>query len=155
MQDGGRLRRHRFSLSAKVWRTIHREVRSGSLYQQTRKLSYFENIFVLRRLSERSFRNLARYLEELPGVRVAFSGQHDGQATVASVADFRVQFNRTQERQITLLGQALRATPGKDVNDLITVRAGELAHVFHQAQHFDIDLMEHLQGFTRVLERNI
>src|ERR1700677_739139 len=115
----------------------------------------FQDIFVLRRLRERSFRHLPRYFEELAGVLIAFSSQHDGQTMIASVADLRVQFNRSQQGQVGLLGQTLGTTAGKYVDDVVAVRAGELAHVFHQPQHFDVDLMEHLQSLTRILQRNI
>src|SRR5580704_439793 len=92
-----------------------------------RGLSNLQDVLVFCRHCERALCNLARYLDELAGVRVPFSRQNDGQAVVASMAYLRVQFDGTQECQVGLLGQTLRAAPGKDVDHLVAVRAGELA----------------------------
>jgi hypothetical protein len=55
--------------------------------------AYLEDVLILCRLRQRTLRDFARYLEELPGMRVAFPGQHNGQSVVASMADFRVKLD--------------------------------------------------------------
>src|ERR1700722_15416301 len=64
-----------------------------------------ENILVLCRLHERPLRNFAGYLEKLPCMLIPLPGQHNRQAMVSSVTDFRIQFDRPQERQVGLLSQ--------------------------------------------------
>ena len=50
---------------------------------------------------------------------------------------------------------ALGAALGEDVDLVMAVRAGEVAHVFDDAKHFDIDLGKHFEGLARVLQAHI
>jgi hypothetical protein len=53
-----------------------------------------EDILVFGRLRQRTLGNFSGDLEELPGMLISFSGQHDRQTMVSSMADFRIQFDR-------------------------------------------------------------
>jgi hypothetical protein len=86
------------------------------------------------------------------GQRLALrSGQRHRQPAVAALADGRIQLDRAQKRHVELLGRALRAAARKDVDLLVAVRAGEVAHVLHNAQHLHVHLRKHLQSLARVL----
>jgi hypothetical protein len=56
-------------------------------------LADLEDILVFCRLRHRSLGNFAGYLEELPCMLVPFPGQHNRQTMVASMANFRIQFD--------------------------------------------------------------
>src|ERR1035441_1203983 len=88
---------------------------------------------------------LIRHGIELGRLRALGPGQRDGQSAVAALADGGNQLDGTQEGNAELLGGSLGATTGEDVDLLVAVRAGEVAHVLHDAQHLDVDLRKHLQ----------
>src|SRR3954468_19032950 len=76
-------------------------------------------------------------------------------AGVAALANVRIDLNLPKERKPKLLRSALSAAFGKDVDLFVALRAGEEAHVLHDANQVDFDLLEHLDSFLGVLKRYI
>ena len=52
---------------------------------------------------------------------------------------------------------AVRSAPplGENVDLVMAVRAGKVAHILDDAEHFDVDLREHLHSLARVLQADI
>jgi hypothetical protein len=66
-----------------------------------------------------------------------------------------VEFDRAEEGDVELLRGALGAPTGEDVDFVVAVRAGEVAHVLNDAEDFDIDLVEHFEGLARILQGDV
>src|SRR5215472_5880070 len=87
-----------------------------------------------------SFHQFLCYGEELRGLRALGSGESYGQAAIATFADGGDEFDGTEEWDLKLGRGALGAALGEDVDDLMAVRAREVAHVLDDSEDFDVDL---------------
>src|SRR5262245_40853293 len=91
-------------------------------------------------------------IEERRRLRALWSCETDRKPAISTFANRRDKLDRSKKGNIELLGRALRSALRKDVDLLMAVRAGEVAHVLDDAEDFDIHLMKHLQRLPRVLE---
>ncbi len=86
------------------------------------------------------------------GARSIFAKRGDGLPGITADADLRVDFNFAEEGDVEGLGEARAFAVAEDVNALFAMRAGEVAHVFDDAEDFDVDLAEHFDGLADVGE---
>src|SRR5208283_5207552 len=89
------------------------------------------------------------------GMRRLVAFEHDWLPAVATLANIGIQFDAAEEWHVKLQRGALAAALGEDVNLLMAVRADEVAHVLYDAKDVHLHLPEHLDGFARVLQRNV
>ena len=92
---------------------------------------------------------------ELGGLGALGAGKGNGQAAIAAFADGGDEFDGTEKGNVELRRGALGAALGEDVDLVMAMRAGEVAHVFDDAEDFDVDLGEHLEGLAGVLQADV
>ncbi len=81
-----------------------------------------------------------------------FALRCDGLAGIATDADARIDFDFAEDGH-AVSDRGFRAfAVAEDVDGLVAVRADEGAHVFDDAEDFDVDLAEHFDGFANVGE---
>ncbi len=119
------------------------------------RLADFEDVFGFGSLNEGAVGEMAGDGVELRGVRRFGTGESDGHAGVAGLADLGDQLDGAEERDVELLRGALGAAAGEDVDLVMAVRAGEVRHVLDDAEDFDVDLVKHFEGLARVLQRDV
>src|ERR1700746_4094856 len=83
-----------------------------------------------------------------------FAERGHGLAAVAADADLGVDFNFAEEWDAEELGHTAAFAVAEDVDAAIAMRAIEVAHVFDDAENFDMNLAEHFDGFAHVGERD-
>src|SRR5215831_10573418 len=99
--------------------------------------------------------HLASELEDRPGMGRVLPFKDDRFATVAGLANFGIERDASEKRDLEPLRHQLGAAAREDIGLVLAVRAHEVAHVLDHAGHVDLHLAEHLNRLTRVLERNI
>ena len=93
------------------------------------------------------FENLARYAF---GKALTERGSF-----VAALADHRVDRNFCQQFDSELFRQRLSGAGGKDLGDFAAVRADKTAHIFHQPQHREFQLIAEIQTLCHIVCRNL
>ena len=83
------------------------------------------------------------------------SGQRDRQSAISTLANRGNELDGAEEGNFELGRGALRTALREDVDLLMTMRAGEVAHVLDDAENFDVNLGEHLKSFAGVLQADI
>src|SRR5579863_7561188 len=78
-----------------------------------------------------------------------------GLAAVTGLANFRVQSDTPEERHSELLRHGLGATTGEDIHLVLAMRTHEITHILYYARDVDLHLAEHLNRFSRVLQRHV
>src|SRR6478672_12758235 len=76
-------------------------------------------------------------------------------SVVATLADVRIKFNRSQERHAELHGGFGYAALRENVDLLMAMRTQEVAHVLHQSQYVHARCAKHLNRLATILKRNI
>ena len=99
----------------------------------------------LRSLSQ-FFPESPRYLNETLCRSTLGLGDHDRYSEVTALPNFSKDRDFTQERETLAFGFDSTATVAKDLNALAR-RCPKIAHVFDDAQNWDIDLFEHGDAF--------
>ena len=82
-------------------------------------------------------------------------GDHGRLATIGLLANDHRQRQRRQQLDAVLLSQLHTTTLAKQMLGMPAVRADVHGHVFHHAQHRNVDLAEHFHAFARVQQRQI
>src|SRR5258708_31143185 len=77
-----------------------------------------------------------------------FAEERDGLAGVAADADARIDFDFAEDGDAVGLRGFRAFAVAEDVDRLAAVRAGEGAHIFYDAEDFDIDLAKHFDGLA-------
>src|SRR6201998_1322566 len=81
-----------------------------------------------------------------------FAERGHGLAAVAADADLGVDFNFAEEWDAEELGHTAAFAVAEDVDAAIAMRAVEVAHIFDDAENFDVNLAKHFDGFAHVGE---
>src|SRR6218665_3004667 len=95
-------------------------------------------------------RDVARHGSEGLGLGAVRSTDHHRYARVARLADLQIQGNLPEEGDGEHLRRPVATALVEDGRDVRAVRAHELAHVLHDAEHRDVYLVEHLLGAHHV-----
>ena len=77
-----------------------------------------------------------------------------GLAAVAADTDLRIDFDFAEEWDAEELGHAAAFAVAEDVDAAIAMGAGEVTHIFDDAENFHVNLAEHFDGFAHVGERD-
>src|SRR5882762_7090711 len=88
-------------------------------------------------------------------MRRIFALEYGWRSTIASLADFGIEFHASKKRNVELLCGLFGPTTRKNVDFMLAVRADEITHVFDHADDVHLHLAEHLDGLARILQRNI
>jgi len=73
-------------------------------------------------------------------------------AAVAGFADRGIKLNLAEVGYAKLSGRLLGAAAGENVGLMLSVRADEVAHIFHHAYQVHFHLAEHFDRFAGILQ---
>src|SRR5438046_2204464 len=102
-----------------------------------------------------ALRNLAREGKERFGMWRILASKYRRQTGIATFTNIGIELNRAQVWHAKLLRRALHPALGENVDLVMAVRAEELAHVLYYAEDVYLHTTKHLDGFARILKRNI
>src|SRR2546426_5272242 len=86
--------------------------------------------------------------------RDAFAARGNGLAGVAADADARVNLDLAEHGHAEILRRAHPFAVPENVHAFLAMRTAEIAHVLDHAEHLDVHLAKHFDGFAHIGQRH-